>query len=341
MKNASQLTKTIIKFKIPLFAALILSIFYLISHFFPSTSQPTTTYKKVSISQIINHPALDATQKGIIDGLKQAGFENGKNLILEVAVAQGKVDTSIQIAQKFVGGHSNVIVGISTSSAQTAAIAAKKAGIPVVFSSVTDPLDAKLVNLIDKPGKNVTGVSNYTDIKPQFELFRKLLPNLKRLGIIYNPGEANSVSLMEKSKAIAKEMEIEIVPSPANKTSEVSTAAKKLIGSVDAIYINNDNTALGAFDNIVKIGNQYSVPIFVSDTDMIDQGGLAALGTDQYALGLQTAKMIVRILNGEKADDIPVEFAKSLETKINLKAATKLGVTIPPELLKTAKLVGK
>lgn len=274
---------------------------------------------RISISQVIEHPALNETRRGIIDGLSKAGYEEGKNLILDIEFAQGKPDVAMQIAQKFIGSSPTLMVGIGTTSSQALSVLAKKKNIPVVFASVTDPVAAKLVKTLNHPGNLVTGVSNFTPLKPQFELFKKQVPNLKSLGIIYNPGEANSLVMLEKSIQIAKQMGLKIVPSPALKTSEIPLATRNLIGKVEAIFINNDNTALAAFESVVKGAAAGNIPVFSSDTDLIDRGAAAALGPNQYELGLQAANLITKILKGDNPSTIPVEFPLMLVTKVNSK----------------------
>lgn len=288
--------------------------------FSPSLLSDSPKITRISISQVIEHPALNETRRGIIDGLKKAGFEVGKNLILDIEFAQGKSDVAMQIAQKFIGTSPNVMVGIGTTSSQALAFLAKRKNIPVVFASVTDPLGAKLVKTLNQPGYLVTGVSNFTALKPQFELFKKQIPHLKRLGVVYNPGEANSLAMLEKSMEAAKEMGLKIVPSPALKTSEVSVATRNLIGKAEAIFINNDNTALAAFESVVKAASEGHMPVFASDTDMVERGAAAALGPNQYELGIQAANLIVKILKGDSPSTMPVEFPIKLETKINPKA---------------------
>lgn len=306
------------------FSFLLFLTFFSLS-FFPNHSKPSPKKQvRVSISQVIDHPALNATTKGIIDGLEKAGFCVGDNLILDVEVAEGKPSIALQIAQKFVGNHADVLVGVGTTTSQALAMASKNLDIPIVFATVTDPVGAKLVN----PRKPITGVSNLTDLEPQFNLFRKLVPKLKRLGIVYNPGEANSQSLLQQSIDVGKKMGIEIISSPATKTSEVSTAARQLIGHVEAIFINNDNTALAAFQTVVKVGEDNKVPVFVSDTDLVPQGAVAALGPNQYDLGLQAAQLVVKILEGADARKLPFEYAQKLEEKINPKAAHKIGIKL-------------
>ena len=310
-----------------------LSIAVLSSLSFTTTSKsasnsPPPQQTKVSISQIIDHPALNESRRGIIDGLKEAGYIQGENLILNVEIAQGKPAVSMQIAQKFAGEKPDVMVGMGTTSSQGLAFAGKAQKIPVVFASVTDPLDAKLVASIKYPGRPVTGVSNFTDLKPQFELFKKLVPKLRRLGIVYNPGEANSRAMMDKSVEVGKSMGIEIVPSPALKTADVSSATRNLMDKVEAVFINNDNTALAAFETVVKVADASKIPVFSSDTDLVKRGALASLGPNQYDLGLQAAKTIVRILKGEDPSTISVQFAQKLETVVNKKKADQLGVKL-------------
>ncbi len=297
------------------------------------------TLKKVYIIQTIAHPALDRTYEGIIAGLSAEGFVDGKNIELKFANAQGDIVLSNQIAQKFVSSDPSVIVAIATSAAQSAASATRNNDIPVVFSSVTDPIGAGLVKNLNQPGANVTGVSNFVKLDQQLELFKQVLPKLSKLGFIYNSGEANSVKILESLQAEAKLQGVEIVTSVAGKTTEVLAATNKLIGKVDAIFISNDNTALAAFGVITKSALAAKIPVFVSDTDMVINGALAALGPNQYNLGKQTAKIITAILNGKPIKDLPVEFPQAVELVLNEKIATELGISFSPETLAKAEKV--
>ncbi len=278
--------------------------------------------KHVSIMQIAEHPALDAARQGIIDELKNADIQ------IDFQSAQGNNILATQIAQQFVGNASDIMVGIGTTSTQALISADQRRTIPIVFVSVTDPKGSKLVNNLNRPEGLVTGVSDHVDTAPQFDLFKKILPKLSKLGIIYNPGEANSVALVEQMKQAATKKGIELVFATANKTADVAEAARFLVTKVEAIFINNDNTALSAFDAIVKIGTESKIPVFCSDTDMVDHGALAALGPNQYALGRQTGQIILEILAGKSPRDIPVAFPDKTEIKINKAQAKKLGINI-------------
>lgn len=296
---------------------------------------------KIYISQLVEHPALDATTKGIIQGLSDKGYKD-ENLELIVESAQGNVSLANQIANKLISKNPDIVVGVATVTAQSFSKYARTGKTKLIFSSVTDPVDAGLVNSVIKPGNNTSGVSNFISLEPQIEMFLKIKPGIKKLGFLYNPGELNSISLIEKLKIICPTYGIELITVSASKTSEVAQSAAKLSSLVDAIFVSNDNTALSAFKTIVKAANNVSIPVFVSDTDIVKDGAVAALGPNQYDLGLQTANMIVSILEGKDINTAPVEFPKKIELYLNPNAAEKVGIKIPKELFESASyLVGK
>lgn len=288
-----------------------LALIYYFLSFSPTFSQNTPI--KISVVQLIEHPALNATREGLLEELKKLGYEEGKNLVLEYQSAQGNSTLAAQIAQKFVANQPNIIVAIGTKVAQAVKNATKSTKIPVVFSSVTDPLDAKLITNLKASEGNVTGVSNFLGVEPQFTLFKKVLPTLKTLGIIYDPGEANSISLNKTMEALAPKFGLKLVFATATKTGEVYAAAQSLCGKVDAMFVNNDNTALGAFGSVVKATQGCKIPAFVSDVDLAPQGALAAVGPDQKELGRQTARMVDRILKNPGAPLPAVEFPEKTE----------------------------
>lgn len=282
--------------------------------FFLSLTPLQSTPLHISILQVVEHPALNATREGLLEELKALGY---KDLRVDFQSAQGNTALAAQIAQKFASNHPDVIVAIGTTAAQAALTATKGLKIPVVFSSVTDPLSAKLVGSLEKPEGHVTGVSNFISVEPQFRLFKRLRPELKTLGIVYNPGEANSVELLKVMEQAAKEMGLNLVTATAAKTSEVMTATQSLCGKADAVFINNDNTALAAFKSVTKAAQGCGIPAFVSDVDLVDQGALAALGPNQKDLGRQTARMIDRILKNPEAPLPAVEFPEKTEEYVN------------------------
>lgn len=273
----------------------------------PSAHQKT---KRVSIIQIVEHPELDATRQGIIDELKK------RSIRIDFQSAQGNSALATQIAQQFVGASPNVMVGIGTTATQALISANQHYAIPIVFSSVSDPKGSKIVTDLNRPEGIVTGVSNFIDPALQFDLFKKILPKLSKLGIIYNAGEANSVALVEQMKQIATQKGLELVLATANTTADVTQAAHSLVTKAEAIFINNDNTALSAFDTIVKISTKSKIPVFCSGADMIEHGALATIGANQYAIGQQTGKIILEILDGKSPHDIPVAFPEKTEIRI-------------------------
>jgi putative ABC transport system substrate-binding protein len=234
----------------------------------------------------------------------------------------------MQIAQKFMGQEVNLLVAIGTTVAQASLSATRDTKVPVVYASVTDPKGAKLVG-------NITGVSNFVPTKDQFDIIMKIIPSKKKLGVIYNPGEANSASLLTQMQDAAKENGLELIVGTASKTSEVSIAAQSLIGKVDAIFINNDNTALAAINSVGQICRENKIPLFASDGDLKESGALALLGADQYEIGRQTGRMVAKILRGEAlAPDIKVEYPARVNVDLNDQAAQALGITFPESLKK-------
>lgn len=280
--------------------------------FIPISPLFCKTYN-ISIIQVVEHPALNATREGILEELKDLGYDAN----FDIQSAQANPALAAQIAQKFASNHPDAIVAIGTTAAQASKNATKGTSIPVIFASVTDPVSAKLVNSLENPEGNVTGVSNLIDIDPQFELFRKLVPHLKTLGIIYNPGEANSVEILTLMEEAGKRMNIKLETATASKTSEVMLATRTLCGKADAVFINNDNTALAAFKSVANAAKECEIPAFVSDVDLVDQGALAALGPNQKELGKQTARMIDRILQNPEEKLPSVEFPEKKEEIVN------------------------
>jgi len=295
--------------------------------------------KSVALTAIVEHPALDAARDGVKDELKAAGFEAGKNLKFEYQSAQGNSGTAAQIARKYVGDKPDVIVAIATPSAQ--AVVAATRSIPVVYSAVTDPVSAKLVKSWTASGTNVTGVSDLSPLDQHLALIKKLLPNAKRVGVIYSPGEANSVAIVEALKGAAAKAGLTLVEAAAARTVDVPSAAQSLVGKVDVMYAPTDNNVMSAFEGIVKVAQQAKLPVVAADTDAVKRGAVAALGLNYYDLGRQTGKVVVRILNGEAAGAIASQTSSSFELHVNPAAAQKQGVVISDELLKTAKVVVK
>jgi putative ABC transport system substrate-binding protein len=295
--------------------------------------------KSVAVTAIVEHPALDATRDGIKAALKEAGYEDGKNLKWRYQSAQGNPGTAAQIARKFVGDQPDVLVGIATPTAQ-ALVAATKS-IPVVFATVTDPVGAQLVPSWNASGTNVTGVSDMLALDKQVELIKRVVPHAKRVGMVYNPGEANSTVVVKELQALLPKSGMTLVTAAAPRSVDVSSAARSLVGKVDVIYTNTDNNVVSAYESLVKVGNDSKIPLVASDTDSVKRGAIAALGINYFEMGKQTGRMIARILKGEKPGTIKPETSDKLELFVNPGAAQKQGVALSDELVKSAKEVVK
>ena len=291
----------------------------------------------VDVTAIVQHPALDAARDGVKKALENAGYKDGVNLTFHYESAQGNPATATQIAQKFAGENPNVIVAIATPSAQ--AVAATTQDIPVVFTAVTDPLGAQVVKDLDKPGGNITGVSDMSPLSDHLKLIQEILPSARKIGVPYNPGEANSVVLLSALKKLAPDYGVTIVEAPATKSSDVQDAAQSLVGKVDAIYVPTDNTIVSALESVIAVGKDNKLPVFSGDTDSVTRGTIASIGFDYFQVGLQTGALVVRVLKGEKPGDIAVENASGTDLFVNPKAAAAMGVTIPDAVIKRAKKV--
>ncbi|MBS8239334.1 ABC transporter permease [Marinobacter lipolyticus] len=295
--------------------------------------------KVVAITQIVEHPALDAVHQGVRDELAEEGYTEGENLRLMHESAQGNAAIASQIARKFVGEGPDVIVAIATPSAQTVAAAARN--IPVVFSAVTDPVGAKLVSSLEQPGANITGVTDMLPIERHIDLLQRIMPDAKNIGTVYNPGEANSVALVELLEERLAARGMTLVKGAATKTSEVLGAARSLVGKADAIYLTTDNTVISAAEAVVSVGERAKIPVFAADTATVSRGAVAALGFDYYDLGRQTGSMVARILNGATPATMPVESVDALNLFVNPDAGERMGITLSDELLSDAQEIVK
>ncbi|KAB0586091.1 ABC transporter substrate-binding protein [Comamonas kerstersii] len=295
--------------------------------------------KSVAVTAIVEHPALDAVRDGVQAALKEAGYESGKNLKWQYQSAQGNTGTAAQIARKFVGDKPDAIVAIATPSAQ-AVVAATKT-VPVVFSAVTDPVAAKLVPSWEASGTNVTGVSDLLALDKQMDLVKQVVPDAKRVGMVYNPGEANSVVVVKELQKLLPAMGMTLVEAAAPRSVDVSSAARSLVGKVDVIYTSTDNNVVSAYEALVKVGQDAKIPLVASDTDSVKRGAVAAYGINYRDLGEQTGRVVARILKGEAPGSIKPEVSTKLELFVNPAAAQKQGIELSEALIKSAAEVVK
>jgi len=290
--------------------------------------------KSVAVTAIVEHPALDAVRDGVRNALNEAGYTEGENLKWQYQSAQGNTGTAAQIARKFIGDQADAIVAIGTPSAQAAVAGTKR--IPIIFSAVTDPVEGQLTPSWEASGTNVTGVSDVLELSKQMELVKQVVPDAKRLGMVFNPGEANSVAVVTALKEILPAYDLTLVEAAAPRSVDVGTAARSLVGKVDVIYTNTDNNVVSAYEALVKVGNDTSTPLIASDTDSVKRGAIAALGVNYLDLGEQTGRIVVRILEGENPGDIKPQTSENVQLFVNLSAAEKQGVTLSQELIDSA-----
>jgi len=291
---------------------------------------------KIGVTTIVTHPALEADQKGFEKALADAGVD----ATYDYQNAQGEMANAQAIAQKFDAEKVDLVHAIATPTAQAACKVIKT--IPVVYSSVTDPVDAGLVTTMGPAGGNVTGVSDAWPVDRQIELYHEMLPAAKKWGTIYNAGDANSVKSIGWTRDAMKKRGLTLVEVTISNSSEVYTAAQSLIGRVDAVYITSDNMVASAFGSVTKVCNGSKIPLFVGNTDQVPTGAIAALGFDYFAVGYAAGKRAAMILKDGKAPgSIASGLAEDLKLHINLKAAAKQGLTLDKKYIDRANKVIK
>ena len=302
-----------------------------------ASSSGDKTYH-VGIVQLVEHSALDAANKGFVDGLKERGFEEGKNLTIDRQNAQADQSNLQNIAQRFVSAKLDLICAIATPAAQTMANATKD--IPILGTAITDYEGAKLVKSNKEPGGNVSGTSDMNPIKEQIDLLLKIKPDAKVIGTIYSSSEVNSEVQIKAMTEYAESKGLTVKVATISTVNDIQQAAQSLIGSVDAFYEPTDNVVASAMPTLIDITNAAKVPVICGEPNMLKSGGLATYGIDYYKLGVQTGHMAADVLEGKaKTATLPVELAKDLKVSVNKKAAALLGITLPEDVLKDAEVV--
>lgn len=291
----------------------------------------------IGISQFAEHGSLDNCRKGFIEGLKEEGIEEGKNLKIEYKNAAADQGTAKQITDTFVSDKVDLICGVATPAAQAAYNSAMNTDIPVIYTAVTDPALAKLVDKKGNPVGEVTGTSDELPIKEQLEMIRSILPEAKKIGILYTTSEANSISAIETYEELAEDYGVEIVKKGITQTADISLAAEELLGEVDCITNLTDNTVVNSLATILDKANAKKIPVFGSEIEQVRLGCVAAEGLDYIDLGKQTGKMAAQVLKGEKkASEMKYETISEPGLYVNTKAAENLGITLDEEFADSA-----
>ncbi len=289
---------------------------------------------RIGEHQIVAHPALDNDSKGFKVALEEEGFVEGKNVIFDRQNAQGEQPNCAIIAQKFVDDKVDLIHAISTPNAQATAKITKN--IPVVFSSVTDPVKTGIVPKMGETGTNITGVSDRWPIALQCKMYQDIMPDVKRWGTIYNPGDVNVTFHIKEMKETIEGMGAKLIEAHISNSSEVMQAAQSLVGRVDAIHITSDNTAVSAFEALVKVCNENNIPLFAGDRDSVPRGAIAAYGLDYFMVGYTAGKKAARILKGENPGTVPAGLAAGYSLWVNLQNAKEQGAKLPLTLVEKA-----
>lgn len=304
----------------------------------PKAGQASPDKKvKVGITQIVEHPALDSIRKGIVDQLADEGFKDKETMELEYLNAQNDMNNVATIAQQMVADKKDIIIPITTPSAQ--AVAQKAKDIPVVFSAVTDPVAAKIVPALEKPAEYVTGTSDVSPMDKQVQLVKEFVPSLKTLGVIYNTGEVNAEVQVGMIEEAAKALGIKVEKAGVSSSNEVKQRAESIVGKVDAILIPVDNMVVSSFEALLTVAKASKIPVFASDSDTVKRGAVATYGIDYYKLGRQTGVMAARVLKGEKPGSIPVETLKDVQLIVNEAAAKAAGLSVPDKLKADAEVI--
>lgn len=292
----------------------------------------------IGINQFVVHEALDASRQGFLDVLKENGYIEGENIEIDYKNAQGEQPTALTIAQDFTNRKKDLIFAIATQSAQASYNATKE--IPIVITAVTDPVDAGIAESFESSGTNVTGTSDGVPIGPQLDILKKVLPEAKTIGVIYNTSEANSIYQVNELKVEAKKQGFTLKEVGITNLNDVNAVLPSALEGIDVLYAPTDNTVASAYAIIIKLATEKNVPVFCAEDAGVNAGGLISAGLDYYELGRETGLIAIEVLEGKKPSDLPISKMKNPVIVVNEDTAENLGITIPSDILAGARLVG-
>lgn len=292
---------------------------------------------KLGVIQYMPHAALDASYQGFLDALAAAGYEDGKNIAIDFQNASGEQPNCLSIADNFINDHKDIILAIATPAAQ--AVAMKTTDIPILVTAVTDPADSGLVESNEKPNRNVSGTSDLTPIAEQMDLLKRLLPDAKKIALLYASNEANSIFQADIARAAAEKLGLETIDATVSNSNEIQQVVTSVADQVDAIYTPTDNMIALAMPTVVLVTNEAKIPVICGEEGMVNAGGLITYGINYYDLGYKTGEQAVRVLAGEDISNMPIEYlpADKLKVAVNMDAAEVLGISIPEDLLAQAQ----
>ncbi|MGU7987459.1 ABC transporter substrate-binding protein [Streptococcus suis] len=288
-----------------------------------SSEQASSDVVKVGVLQYMEHESLTAARESFVAELEANGYKEGEKLVLDYQNAQGDQANLQTISEQLIDGN-DIVLAIATPSAQSLATVSTET--PIVFTAVTDPLSADLVESIEKPGGLLTGTSDQAPIDKQVELLGQAVPDAKTVGILYTTSERNSEVQVEQAKELLEKAGYKVVVKGITSSNEVQDATTSLMKDVDALFIPTDNTVASTMTMIGELSVEHKVPVIGGSTDMVDEGGLLTYGTNYEALGRQTAKMAIKIIEGANVSETAVEYPETVSLHVNEEMAQKLGI---------------
>ncbi len=300
-------------------------------------SSTKTDVKNIGVVQLVQHDALDSANKGFVDGLKEKGYEEGKNIKIEQQNAQGEIANAQTISKQFVDAKKDLIFAIATPAAQAAYNSTKD--IPIIFTAVTDPVKAEIAKDWTSSGTNVTGTSDKVPVDEQIDLLKKLLPNAKTVGVIYNTSETNSVIQVDEFKSAAEKQNLTVKEIGVTNVNEINQNLASALSGIDALYTPTDNTVASGYALVGKLCLDKNVPIIGAEEAIVTKGGLASIGIDYYKLGKEAGSKAADVLDGKKPSDVKISTLSEMSFTINTDVAKKLNVTVPTDIDSKAKKV--
>ena len=293
--------------------------------------------KNVGVVQLVQHDALDSANKGFVDGLKERGYEEGKNITFDQQNAQGEQANAQTICKQFADSNKDLIFAIATPAAQAAYNSTKD--IPIVFTAVTDPVSAEIAKDWKNSGTNVTGTSDKVPVEDQVKLMKQLLPDIKTIGVIYNTSEANSIVQVDELKSIAEKQGLSVKEIGVTNVNEINQNLTSALKDIDILYTPTDNTVASAYSLVGKLCLDANKPIIGAEEAVVTKGGLATIGIDYYKLGKEAGYKAADVLDGKKPSDVEITTLSEMSFTINEDIAKKLNITIPEDIDKNAKKV--
>lgn len=324
-----------------LIATVIAFFAFIIAAFFVENNQKNSnqTQMIVGILQTMSHPALDEIHHGIIKGLKDEGYTNHQNIKIEFENAQGDQSNLKSMSDHFQNENAAVTIGIATPAVQS--LANESGNTPVIMGAVSDPVGTGLVKSLSHPGGKITGVQDQQPISAQFDLIKKILPNLKKIGVIYTSSDDSSAAEYREFRKIAEQHHVKVGAFTVTSTNDIEQVSQSMVGKIEAVYVPTDNIIASGIATLLQATNNSKIPVFPAADTMVASGALATRSVSQFDMGILTGKMAAEVLKGKDPAKLSVKRVNQYETIVNLKTARQLGIHMPQTLISAAKKKGR